>query len=72
MWMALHALAQCTAQLLLTHQQNPKQGRQRAGIGSRDSEEEDMHERVLRASGPRNGGAGKGGLVRLRLCPARP
>ena len=28
-WMALHALAQCTARLLLAHQQKP--GRQRAG-----------------------------------------
>ena len=37
--MALHALAQCTARLLLAHQQ--KQGRQRAGITSRDSEEEE-------------------------------
>ena len=36
-WMALHALAQCTARLLLAHQQ--KQGRQRAGISSRDNEE---------------------------------
>ena len=42
-WMALHALAQCTARLLLAHQQ--KQGRQRAaGISSRDSEEEGMRE----------------------------
>ena len=41
-WMALHALAQCTARLLLTHQQ--KQGRQRAGISSRDSDEDGMHE----------------------------
>jgi hypothetical protein len=39
MWMALHALAQCTARLLLAHQQ--KQGRQRAVITSRDSEEEE-------------------------------
>ncbi|KAN0120544.1 hypothetical protein V8E52_004371 [Russula decolorans] len=37
--MALHALAQCTARLLLSHQQ--KQGRQRAVITSRDSEEEE-------------------------------
>jgi hypothetical protein len=35
--MALHALAQCTARLLLAHQQ--KHGRQRAGSSSRDSEE---------------------------------
>jgi hypothetical protein len=41
-WMALHALAQCTARLLLAHQQ--KQGRQRAGISSRDSEEEGLRE----------------------------
>ena len=41
-WMALHALAQCTAWLLLAHQQ--KQGRQRAGMGSRNSEEEGMRE----------------------------
>jgi hypothetical protein len=41
-WMALHALAQCTARLLLAHQQ--KQGRQRAGISGRDSEEEGMRE----------------------------
>jgi len=41
-WMALHALAQCTARLLLAHQQ--KQGRQRAGISSRDSEEESLRE----------------------------
>ena len=40
--MALHALAQCTARLLLAHQQ--KQGRQRAGISSRDGEEEGMRE----------------------------
>jgi hypothetical protein len=40
--MALHALAQCTARLLLAHQQ--KQGRQRAGINSRDGEEEGMRE----------------------------
>ena len=40
MWMALHALAQCTARLLLAHQQ--KQGRQRADISSRDGEEEGM------------------------------
>ena len=43
-WMALHALAQCTACLLLAHQQNQKQGHQQAGIGSRDSEEEGMGE----------------------------
>ena len=44
--MALHALAQCMARLLLTHQQKQKQkqGRQRAGIGSRDGEEEGMRE----------------------------
>ena len=74
-WMALHVLAQCTARLLLAHQQKQKQGCQRAGIGSRDSEEEGMRsdrsvycalanlkmeERV------------KGGLVRLRLHPAHP
>ena len=77
MWMALHALAQCTARLLFAHQQ--KQGCQRAGISSRDGEEGGYAcglERVLRACGPRNGGAGKGRLVRLRLrlciCPARP
>ena len=43
-WMALRALAQCTARLLLTHQQKQKQGRQRAGIGNCDSEEEGMRE----------------------------
>ena len=42
--MALHALAQCTARLLLAHQQKQKQGRQQAGISSRDSEEEGMRE----------------------------
>ena len=41
-WMALHALVQCMAWLLLTHQQKQKQGRQRAGISSRDGEEEGM------------------------------
>jgi hypothetical protein len=41
-WMALHARAQCTARLLLAHQQ--KQGRQRAGIRSCDSEEDGMGE----------------------------
>jgi len=40
-WMALHALAQCTARLLLAHQQ--KQGRQRAG-GSGVGEQEGMRE----------------------------
>ena len=40
--MALHAHAQCTARLLLAHQQ--KQGRQRAGISSRYSEEKSMRE----------------------------
>jgi hypothetical protein len=39
-WMALHALAQCTARLLLAHQQ--KQGRQRVGISSHDGEEEEQ------------------------------
>ncbi|KAN0102359.1 hypothetical protein V8E52_012024 [Russula decolorans] len=39
-WMALHALAQCTARLLLAHQQ--KQGRQWAGITSLDNEEDGM------------------------------
>ena len=34
-WMALHALARCTARLLLAHQQ---QGRQRAGGGGSESE----------------------------------
>ena len=29
-WMALHMLAQCTARLLLAHQQKQKQGRQQA------------------------------------------
>ena len=42
--MALHALAQCMARLLLTHQQKQKQGRQRAGIGSHNGEEEGMRE----------------------------
>ena len=71
-WMALRTVAQCSARLLLAHQQ--KQGRQhatqRAGISSRDSEEGGYArglECVLRACGPRNGGAGKGRLVRLRL-----
>jgi hypothetical protein len=48
-WMALHALAQCTARLLLAHQQ--KQGRQRAGSGGGgggggggEEEEEGMRE----------------------------
>ena len=40
--MALHALAQCTARLLLSHQQ--KQVRQQASISSRNSEEEGMRE----------------------------
>ncbi len=42
--MALHALAQCTARLLLAHQQ--KQGRQRAGSGGGGGgeEEEGMRE----------------------------
>ena len=40
--MALYALAQCTARLLLAHHQ--KQGLQRAGINSRDAEEEGMRE----------------------------
>ena len=40
-WMALHALAQCTARLLLAHQQ--KQGRQKAG-GSGDGEREGIRE----------------------------
>ena len=40
--MALHVPAQCTARLLLAHRQKQKQGRQRAGIGSRDNEEEGM------------------------------
>lgn len=40
--MALHALAQCTARLLLAQQQ--KQRRQRAGIGSHDGEEEGVRE----------------------------
>ena len=43
-WMALNTLAQCTARPLLAHQQKQKQGHQRAGIGSRDSEEEGMGE----------------------------
>ena len=38
--MGLHVLAQCMARLLLALQQKQKQGRQRAGIGSRDSEEQ--------------------------------
>ena len=42
--MALHVLAQCTARLLLAHQQKQKQGSQRAGIGSRDGEEEGISE----------------------------
>ena len=42
--MALNTLAQCTARPLLAHQQKQKQGHQRAGIGSRDSEEEGMGE----------------------------
>jgi|SRR6267154_1435800 len=40
--MALYALAQCTARLLLVHQQ--KQGHQRASISSRDNEEEGSRE----------------------------
>ena len=40
--MALRALAQCTVRLLLAHRR--KQGRQRAGINSRNSEEEGMRE----------------------------
>ena len=45
-WMALHALAQCTAGLLLAYQQQKKQqGRQqRAGIGSHDGEEVGVRE----------------------------
>ena len=43
-WMALHALAQCTARLLLAHQQKQKPGPQRAEIGSHDSEEGGMGE----------------------------
>ena len=42
--MALHALAQYTARLLLAYQQK-QQGRQQcAGIGSRDGEEESVRE----------------------------
>ena len=40
MRMALHTLVQCTARLLLAHQQ--KQGPQQVGISSHDNEEEGM------------------------------
>ena len=66
-WMALHALAQCMARLLLAYQQ--KQVRQRAGTSSRNSEEYARgFERVLRTCGPRDGRAGKERLVRVCIC----
>jgi hypothetical protein len=73
--MALHALAQCTARLLLAHQQ--KQGRQRAGISSRDGEEEGMREDwsvygALAELGMEERVKGGWCVCCLRLRPARP